>query len=113
MPVVPYVITQEDIRQSGVTSIPGALRRAPRVDVARIDPKKWAIGVRDFTSRLSRSLLVLSAGADLRAVVYHQTGWDRAGALHCTGECASARGVDHGGEHAGAWHDLHRDAAAP
>src|SRR5579864_8063995 len=32
-----YVITQEDIRRSGVTSIPEALRMAPGLDVARID----------------------------------------------------------------------------
>ncbi|MGD9222400.1 MAG: TonB-dependent receptor plug domain-containing protein, partial [Desulfobacteraceae bacterium] len=31
-----YVITQEDIRRSGVTSIPEALRLAPGVQVARI-----------------------------------------------------------------------------
>ena len=32
-----YVITSEDIRRSGVTSIPEALRMAPGVQVARID----------------------------------------------------------------------------
>ena len=31
-----YVITGEDIRRSGVTSIPEALRLAPGVEVARI-----------------------------------------------------------------------------
>lgn len=36
-PAAVYVITQEDIRRSGVTSIPEALRLAPGVNVARID----------------------------------------------------------------------------
>src|SRR6202044_441183 len=39
-----YVITGEDIRRSGATSIPEALRLAPGVEVARIDGNNWAIG---------------------------------------------------------------------
>src|SRR5205823_11518751 len=38
-----YVITQEDIRRSGVTSIPEALRLAPGMEVARQDAHTWAI----------------------------------------------------------------------
>jgi len=34
-----FVITQEDIRRSGVTSIPEALRLAPGVTVSRADGK--------------------------------------------------------------------------
>src|SRR5262245_46106627 len=41
-----YVITQEDIRRSGLTSIPDLLRLAPGMDVARIDGSKWAITAR-------------------------------------------------------------------
>ncbi|TMA62400.1 MAG: hypothetical protein E6J73_10420, partial [Deltaproteobacteria bacterium] len=41
-----FVITQEDIRRSGVTSIPEALRLAPGVEVSRVDANKWSIGVR-------------------------------------------------------------------
>src|SRR6266436_5326987 len=39
-PAAIYVITQEDIRRSGATSIPEALRLAPGVTVARIDSSK-------------------------------------------------------------------------
>jgi iron complex outermembrane recepter protein len=45
-----YVITQEDIRLSGATSIPDALRMAPGLHVARIDANKWAITSRGFNS---------------------------------------------------------------
>src|SRR5258708_29728543 len=38
-----FVITQEDIRRSGATSIPEALRMVPGLQVARIDENKWAI----------------------------------------------------------------------
>ena len=54
-PAAVYVITAEDIRRSGATSIPDALRLAPGVDVARINSNQGAIGIRGFTSRLSPS----------------------------------------------------------
>ncbi|MCB1771719.1 MAG: TonB-dependent receptor plug domain-containing protein, partial [Candidatus Competibacteraceae bacterium] len=41
-----YIITQDDIRRSGVTRIPEALRLAPGVQVARIGADKWAITIR-------------------------------------------------------------------
>src|SRR5260370_36575437 len=40
-----FVITQEDIRRSGATSIPEALRLAPGLEVARIEQNKRAIGL--------------------------------------------------------------------
>ena len=52
-----YVITGEEIRRSGATSIPRALRLAPGVEVARIDGNKWSIGIRGFGGRLSRAVL--------------------------------------------------------
>ncbi len=58
-PMAIYVITGEEIRRSGATCIPEALRLAPGVEVARIDANKWSIGIRGFGSRLSRSVLVL------------------------------------------------------
>jgi outer membrane receptor protein involved in Fe transport len=58
-PAAVYVITQEDIRRSGATTIPEALRLAPGVEVARISADKWSIGIRGFGSRLNRD-----AGAD-------------------------------------------------
>jgi iron complex outermembrane receptor protein len=57
-----YVITQEEIRRSGLTSIPELLRLAPGVEVARIDGTKWAISARGFNGRLANKLLVLIDG---------------------------------------------------
>ena len=42
-PVAIYVITGEEIRRSGATSLPEALRLAPGVEVARIDGNKCSI----------------------------------------------------------------------
>ena len=43
-----FVITREDIRRSGASSLPEVLRMAPGLHVARIDDNKWAVGVRGF-----------------------------------------------------------------
>ena len=57
-----YVITQEEIRRSGLTSIPELLRLAPGLEVARIAGNKWAITARGFNGRLANKLLVLIDG---------------------------------------------------
>ncbi|MDD1605411.1 MAG: TonB-dependent receptor plug domain-containing protein, partial [Methylococcaceae bacterium] len=36
-----FVISNEDIKRSGATNIPDALRLAPGLDVAKIDANKW------------------------------------------------------------------------
>jgi iron complex outermembrane receptor protein len=71
-----YVITQEDIRRSGVRSLPEALRLAPGVDVAQIDSVKWAVGIRGFESRLSRAVLVLIDGRSVYSPLFHGVYWE-------------------------------------
>jgi iron complex outermembrane recepter protein len=71
-----FVITQEDIKRSGATSIPEALRLAPGVEVARIDGNKWSIGIRGFGSRLSRSVLVVIDGRTVYTTLFAGTYWE-------------------------------------
>ena len=75
-PAAIYVITGEDIRRSGATSIPEALRLAPGVEVARIDSNKWSIGIRGFGSRLNRSVLVLIDGRTVYTPLFDGTYWE-------------------------------------
>ena len=75
-PAAIYVITQEDIRRSGATSLPEALRLAPGVDVARIDSVKWSIGIRGFGTRLSRAVLVLIDGRTVYSPLFHGVYWE-------------------------------------
>jgi iron complex outermembrane recepter protein len=75
-PVAIYVITGEEIRRSGATSIPQALRLAPGVEVGRIDGNKWSIGIRGFGSRLSRSVLVLIDGRTVYTTFFAGTYWE-------------------------------------
>ena len=75
-PAAIYVITGEDIRRSGVTTLAAALRLAPGVHVARIDGNKWAVGIRGFTSQLARSMLVLIDGRSVYSPLFAGVFWE-------------------------------------
>jgi outer membrane cobalamin receptor len=53
-----YVLTQDDIRRSGATSIPEVLRLVPGVEVARINSNSWSVGIRGFGSAFRGHLLI-------------------------------------------------------
>src|SRR5687768_13563397 len=75
-PAAVSIITRDDIRRSGVTTLVEALRLAPGVQVARIDSNKWAVGVRGFASSLTRSVLVLIDGRSVYTPLFAGTHWD-------------------------------------
>src|SRR6476469_2559472 len=75
-PAAISVLTQEDIRRSGATSIPDALRLVPGVEVAQIDGAKWAIGIRGFQGRLSKSVLVLIDGRSVYTPLFAGVYWE-------------------------------------
>jgi iron complex outermembrane receptor protein len=72
-----YVITQEDIRRSGVTSIPEALRMVPGLQVARINASMWAITSRGFNGRFADKMLVLIDGRSIYNNLYSGVYWDQ------------------------------------
>lgn len=71
-----FVITSEDIRRSGVTNIPDALRMVPGITVARIDSSKWAVTARGFNGRFARKLLVLIDGRSVYSPLFSGVFWD-------------------------------------
>jgi iron complex outermembrane receptor protein len=75
-PAAIYVITQTDIRRSGVTNIPDALRMVPGLDVARIDSNKWAVSSRGFNNRYSNKLLVLMDGREVYNPTFGGVYWE-------------------------------------
>jgi len=75
-PAAVFVITQDDIRRAGVTSLPEALRMAPGIQVARIDASRWSIGMRGFADRLSRAMLVLIDGRAVYSPLFAGTYWE-------------------------------------
>lgn len=76
IPAAIFVITQEDIRRSGASSLPEVLRLAPGVEVARIDSNTWSVGVRGFGSALSRSVLVLIDGRTVYTPLFAGVYWN-------------------------------------
>jgi iron complex outermembrane recepter protein len=71
-----YVLTNEEIRRSGATSIPEALRLVPGVEVARIDADHWSVAVRGFAGQFSKSLLVLIDGRSVYTPLFSGVYWD-------------------------------------
>lgn len=71
-----YVITSEDIRRSGVTSLPEALRLAPNLQVARTSASGYAISARGFNNSIGNKLLVLIDGRTVYTPLFSGVFWD-------------------------------------
>ena len=74
-----YVITQEDIRGSGLSSIPEVLRMVPGLQVARIDASSWSVTARGFGGRFADKMLVLIDGRSIYNHLYSGVYWEQNG----------------------------------
>jgi len=70
------VITQDDIRRSGATSLPEALRLASNLQVAQVDSRQWAISARGLNSTTANKLLVLIDGRTVYTPLFSGVFWD-------------------------------------
>lgn len=75
-PAAVFVISGEDLRRAGVTSIPEALRMVPGVEVARVSASVWAVSARGFNGRFANKLLVLLDGRSLYNPIFSGVYWD-------------------------------------
>ena len=71
-----YVITADDIRRSGATRLPEALRLAPNLQVARVNANSYAISARGFNNALGNKLLVLIDGRTVYTPLFSGVFWD-------------------------------------
>jgi iron complex outermembrane receptor protein len=76
VPAAVYVIGHDEIRRSGLTSIPELLRLAPGVQVAQVNANKWAVSVRGFNGLYSNKLLVLVDGRSIYNPAFATVLWD-------------------------------------
>ena len=76
VPAAVYVITRNDIRRSGLTSLPEILRLAPGVQVAQVNANKWAVSIRGFNELYSSKLLVLVDGRSVYSRTFSGVFWD-------------------------------------
>jgi iron complex outermembrane receptor protein len=80
-PAAIHVLTNDDLRLSGVQTFAEALRLAPGVHVARINTSQWAVGIRGFTDRLARAQLALLDGRSLYNPLFAGTYWEAQDAM--------------------------------
>jgi iron complex outermembrane recepter protein len=71
-----FVITGEDIRRSGATRLPEALRLAPNLEVARASASSYAISARGFNNTIDNKLLVLIDGRTVYTPLFSGVFWD-------------------------------------
>ncbi|MGE5567135.1 MAG: TonB-dependent receptor plug domain-containing protein [Parcubacteria group bacterium] len=76
-PASVFVITEDDIRRSGATSIPEALRLAPNLQVTRINAVSYAISARGFNGfETANKLLVLIDGRSVYTPLFSGVLWE-------------------------------------
>jgi iron complex outermembrane recepter protein len=71
-----FVITADDIRRSGATTIPEILRLAPNLQVARRDNAQYAITARGFNNSIGNKLLVLVDGRTIYTPLFSGVFWE-------------------------------------
>ncbi len=71
-----YVLTAEDLRRSGATSVAEALRLVPGLQVARTNASQWAITARGFNGVFANMLLALIDGRSIYTPLFGGIYWD-------------------------------------
>ncbi len=71
-----YVITQEDIRRSGLQNVPELLRMVPGLQVAQSGSQNWSITSRGFNGQFANDLLVMIDGRTVYNPIFSGVYWD-------------------------------------
>ena len=74
-PTSTSVITEQDIRLSGITKIPELLRRLAGVDIMEVTGAQTEVSIRGFNQRLSNKVLVLIDGRSVYVDLLGATLW--------------------------------------
>ena len=75
-PAAVFVLTAEDIRRSGATSIPEALEWVPGVTVLSQDGRTWAVSIRGSARIYADKILVMIDGRSLYTPLFSGVIWD-------------------------------------
>ncbi|MEO5916026.1 MAG: TonB-dependent receptor [Luteolibacter sp.] len=70
------VLTNDDIRRSGATSVAETLRLVPGMDVGQINSSQWSISSRGFSGQYSNKLLVMVDGRAVYTPTLAGVYWD-------------------------------------
>jgi iron complex outermembrane receptor protein len=75
-PAAVYLISGDDIRHAGATTLPEALRLAPNLQIADLGGQGYAITARGLSSRLENKLLVMIDGRSVYSPLFSGVYWD-------------------------------------
>jgi iron complex outermembrane receptor protein len=75
-PAAVFVLTAEDIKRSGATSIPEALQWVPGLTVLRLDGRSWVVSARGNARLYSDKILVMIDGRSLYTPLFAGVIWD-------------------------------------
>lgn len=75
-PAAVFVLSNDDIRHSGATTLPDALRLVPGMQVAAIDSSTWAVSARGFNHQFATKLLVMIDGRVVYSPLFSGVYWD-------------------------------------
>ena len=71
-----FVLSNDDLRRSGATTVADALRLVPGVQVASISSSEFAISARGFNSQFANKLLVTIDGRTVYSPLFSGVYWD-------------------------------------
>jgi iron complex outermembrane receptor protein len=71
-----FVITADEIRRSGVMTLPEALRLAPNLDVVQVHAASYTVSARGFVDSAGNKLLVLINGRAVYTPLFGGVFWD-------------------------------------
>lgn len=72
-----YVITAEDIRDSGASNLPELLSMVPGLSGNQSSANSWAMGIRGFNSVFSNKVLVMIDGRSLFSPLFSGVFWEQ------------------------------------
>jgi iron complex outermembrane receptor protein len=75
-PAAVTVLTGEDIRRSGATTLPEVLRYAPGLFVGRYSASSWVVSARGFAGTAANKLLVMRDGRTVYSPLFSGVFWD-------------------------------------
>ena len=75
-PAAIFVITGEDIRRGGFSSVPDALRQVPGLHVAQQNAHVWVVAARGFGAFFNNKMLVLIDGRIVYTPTFGGVWWD-------------------------------------
>lgn len=75
-PASVFVITGDEIRRSGATNLPEALRLAPALDVVQVSATSYTVSARGLINSAANKLLVLIDGRSVYTPLFSGVFWD-------------------------------------